>query len=94
MKGITDTEIIVANSAPMSGPYIASGDPMNAGIRSYFRHGQCRRRHRRKKDRFLHQDDGNDPVKGREILENFSLTRFLHTSAILAQRWCRPLWIE
>lgn len=36
MKGITDTEIIVANSAPMSGPYIASGDPMNAGIRSYF----------------------------------------------------------
>lgn len=71
MKGITDTEIIVANSAPMSGPYIASGDPMNAGIRSYFDMVNAGGGIDGRKIRFLHQDDGNDPVKGREILEKF-----------------------
>ena len=71
MKGITDTEIIVANSAPMSGPYIASGDPMNAGIRSYFDMVNAGGGIDGRKIRFLHQDDGNDPVKGKEILEHF-----------------------
>lgn len=78
----------------MSGPYIASGDPMNAGIRSYFDMVNAGGGIDGRKIRFLHQDDGNDPVKGREILEHFLSDEVLHTSAILAQRWCRPLWIE
>ena len=71
MKGITDTEIIVANSAPMSGPYIASGDPMNAGIRSYFDMVNAAGGIGGRKIRFLHQDDGNDPVRGQKLLEHF-----------------------
>ena len=71
MKGITDTEIIVANSAPMSGPYIASGDPMNAGIRSYFDMVNAAGGIDGRKIRFLHQDDGNDPVRGQKLLEHF-----------------------
>lgn len=71
MKGITDKEIIVANSAPVSGPYIASGDPLNAGIKAYFDMINAQGGIDGRKIRFLHQDDGNDPKRSREILEYF-----------------------
>ncbi len=71
MNGITATEIYVANSAPVSGPFIASGDPLNAGIKSYFDMINAQGGIGGRKICFLHEDDGDDVENGAHILEKF-----------------------
>lgn len=71
VQGITDTTVLVANSAAASGPFAPVGVPFNAGIRAYFRmvnegEGGVDGR----QIEFLHYtDDGFDPVAGRAALE-------------------------
>jgi branched-chain amino acid transport system substrate-binding protein len=51
VQGVTDTEIVVGNTAPTSGGYSAVGIPFNAGIEAYFR--------------MINEDEGG--IAGREL---------------------------
>lgn len=70
-QGVTDTEIIVANSAATSGAFAPVGVPFNAGIESYFKMINDAGGVNGRKIIFKHQDDEFDPVKGKAILSNY-----------------------
>lgn len=70
-QGVTDTEIIVANSAATSGAFAPVGVPFNAGIESYFKMINDAGGIKGRKITFKHQDDEFDPVKGKAILSNY-----------------------
>lgn len=67
-QGITDTEIIVGNSAATSGAYAPVGVPFNAGIESYFKMINEQGGIQGRKIVFKHTDDEFDPVKGKAML--------------------------
>ncbi|WP_426348805.1 ABC transporter substrate-binding protein [Alloiococcus sp. CFN-8] len=70
-QGVTDTEILIANSAATSGSYAPVGVPFNAGLEAYLelinKDGGVNGR----KIVFKHQDDEFDPVKGKAMLSQF-----------------------
>ncbi|MDR7857443.1 ABC transporter substrate-binding protein [Tissierella sp.] len=70
-QGVTDTEIIVANSAATSGAFAPVGVPFNAGIEAYFKMINDAGGVNGRKITFKHQDDEFDPVKGKAILSNY-----------------------
>ncbi len=70
-QGITDTEIIVANSAAVSGAFATTGDPINAGIQAYFDMINEQGGIDGRTITFLHQDDEYDPVKGMAAFQSF-----------------------
>ena len=70
-QGITDSEIIVANSAATSGAFAPVGVPFNAGIESYFKMINEEGGIRDRDLVFKHVDDEFDPIKGRAALSSF-----------------------
>ena len=70
-QGVTETEIVVANSAATSGAFAPVGVPFNAGIESYFKMINDAGGVNGRKITFKHQDDEFDPVKGKAILSNY-----------------------
>lgn len=70
-QGISDTQILVANSAATSGAFAPVGVPFNAGIESYFKMINDQGGIQGREIVFLHQDDEFDPVKGKAALANF-----------------------
>jgi len=70
-QGISDTQIIVANSAATSGAFAPVGVPFNAGIESYFKMINAEGGIQGREIIFKHQDDEFDPVKGKAALANF-----------------------
>lgn len=67
-QGVTDTEIIVGNSAATSGNYAPVGTPFNAGIQAYFKMINEAGGVNGRKITFKHIDDEFDPVKGKAAL--------------------------
>jgi len=70
-QGITDTEIIVANSAATSGAFAPVGVPFNAGIEAYFKKINDEGGIQGRQLVFKHVDDEFDPVKGKAALSSF-----------------------
>jgi branched-chain amino acid transport system substrate-binding protein len=67
-QGVTDTEIVVGNSAATSGAYAPVGVPFNAGIEAYFKMINEAGGVAKRKIKFVHTDDEFDPVKGKAAL--------------------------
>lgn len=70
-QGVTDTEILIANSAATSGSYAPVGVPFNAGIQAYLDMVNSEGGIDGRKITFIHTDDEFDPVKGKAALQNF-----------------------
>lgn len=70
-QGITDKEIIVANSAATSGAFAPVGVPFNAGIEAYFKKINDEGGIQGRNLVFKHVDDEFDPVKGKAALSSF-----------------------
>ena len=70
-QGVTDTEIIVANSAAVSGAYAPVGEPFLKGIEAYFEMINDGGGIDGRKIKFIHKDDEFDPVKGKAYLKEF-----------------------
>lgn len=70
-QGITDTEIVVANSAATSGAFAPVGVPFNAGIEAYFKKINDEGGIQGRQLVFKHVDDEFDPVKGKAALSSF-----------------------
>lgn len=70
-QGITDKEIIVANSAATSGAFAPVGVPFNAGIEAYFKKINEEGGIQGRQLVFKHVDDEFDPVKGKAALSSF-----------------------
>jgi ABC-type branched-subunit amino acid transport system substrate-binding protein len=70
-QGVTDTEIVIANSAATSGNYAPVGVPFNAGIEAYLKMVNDGGGVNGRKIVFKHQDDEFDPVKGKAMLTKF-----------------------
>lgn len=70
-QGITDTQIIVANSAATSGAFAPVGVPFNAGIEAYFKKINGEGGIQGRDIVFTHVDDEFDPVKGKAALSSF-----------------------
>ena len=68
-QGVTDTEIIIANSAAVSGNYAPVGLPFLAGIQGYLDMVNDAGGIDGRKITFIHQDDEFDPVKGKSYLQ-------------------------
>jgi ABC-type branched-subunit amino acid transport system substrate-binding protein len=69
-QGITDTEIVVGNSAATSGAYAPVGVPFNAGIEAYFKKVNEEGGIQGRSIVFKHIDDEFDPVKGKAALSS------------------------
>jgi ABC-type branched-subunit amino acid transport system substrate-binding protein len=67
-QGVTDTQIVVGNSAATSGAYAPVGVPFNAGIEAYFKMINEGGGVNNRKIVFKHTDDEFDPVKGKAAL--------------------------
>lgn len=67
-QGVTETEILVGNSAATSGAYAPVGVPFNAGIEAYFKMINDAGGVNGHKIKFVHTDDEFDPVKGKAAL--------------------------
>lgn len=67
-QGVTNTEILVGNSAATSGAYAPVGGPFNAGIEAYFKMINDGGGVNGRKIVFKHIDDEFDPVKGKAAL--------------------------
>lgn len=70
-QGVTDTEIVIANSAATSGAYAPVGGPFNAGLETYVKMINDGGGVNGRKIVFKHQDDEFDPVKGKAMLTKF-----------------------
>lgn len=70
-QGISDTEILVANSAATSGVFAPVGVPFNAGIESYFKMINDEGGIKDRQLVFKHIDDQFDPIRGRAALSSF-----------------------
>jgi ABC-type branched-subunit amino acid transport system substrate-binding protein len=71
VQGITDTEIIIANSAATSGAYAPVGVPFTAGMRAYFNKINEAGGIDGRKITYKHIDDEFDPAKGSSALTEF-----------------------
>ena len=71
VQGVTDTEIIVANSATTSGKYAGVGLPFVNAIQAYFNMVNEAGGIDGRKITFLNKDDEFDPVKGKAYLQEF-----------------------
>jgi len=67
-QGVTDTSILVGNSAATSGAYAPVGVPFNAGIEAYFAMINDAGGVDGRMIEFTHIDDEFDPVKGKAAL--------------------------
>jgi len=70
-QGVTDTEVLIANSAAVSGSYAPVGVPFLAGIEAYLKMINESGGIDGRQVTFLHTDDEFDPVKGKAALQNF-----------------------
>lgn len=70
-QGVTDTEVIIANSAATSGNYAPVGVPFVAGIEAYLKMINEAGGIDGRTVTFKHVDDEFDPVKGKTALQNF-----------------------
>ena len=70
-QGISETEIVVANSAATSGAFAPVGVPFNAGIEAYFKKINDEGGIQGRNLVFKHVDDEFDPVKGKAALSSF-----------------------
>lgn len=68
-QGVTDTEVLVANTAAVSGAYASVGLPFLAAIEAYFDMVNSEGGIDGRKITFLHEDDEFDPQKGRAYLQ-------------------------
>ena len=68
-QGVTDTEVLVANTAAVSGAYASVGLPFLAAIEAYFEVVNSEGGIDGRKITFLHEDDEFDPQKGRAYLQ-------------------------
>lgn len=64
VQGVTDTEIVVGNTAATSGALSFVGLPFNAGIEAYFQHINDNGGVNGRTIRFVHYDDGFDQATG------------------------------
>lgn len=71
VQGVTDTEVLVANSAATSGALAPVGVPFIAGIEAYFKMVNESGGMDGRNIRLLHEDDEFDPVKGKAALQNY-----------------------
>lgn len=69
VQGVTDDEIIVANTAAISGAYAPVGVPFNTGIEAYFKYINDNGGINGRKITFKHIDDEFDPAKGKAALQ-------------------------
>lgn len=69
VQGVTDTEIIVANTAAISGAYATVGQPFNTGIEAYFKYVNDNGGVHGRKITFKHIDDEFLPDKGKAALQ-------------------------
>lgn len=69
VQGVTDKEIIVGNSAAVSGTYAAVGVPFIAGIEAYFQYVNSQGGIGGRTIVFKHYDDEFDPIKGKSYLQ-------------------------
>ena len=67
-QGVTDTEILIANCAAISGPFAPVGVPFISGIRAYLDVVNAAGGIDGRQIRFLHEDDEFDPIKGKACL--------------------------
>jgi len=68
-QGVTDTEILIGNSAAVSGAYAPVGVPFIAGIQAYLDMVNSAGGIGGRKITFIHYDDEFDPVKGKSYLQ-------------------------
>jgi len=68
-QGITDTEILVGNSAAVSGAFATTGDPIVAGIQAYFDMVNAQGGIDGRTLRMIHIDDEYDPVKAKAAFQ-------------------------
>ncbi|MCL2579807.1 MAG: ABC transporter substrate-binding protein [Oscillospiraceae bacterium] len=71
-QGVTDTEILVANSSAVSGPFATTGHPLNVGIQAYFDMVNAGGGIDGRTIRFIHTDDEMDPVRARAAFASFA----------------------
>lgn len=69
VQGVTDDEILVANTAAISGAYAPVGVPFNTGIEAYFKYVNDNGGIDGRKITFKHIDDEFDPAKGKAALQ-------------------------
>ena len=69
VQGVTDEEIIVANTAAVSGAYAPVGEPFNTGIQAYFDYVNENGGVHGRKIKFEHTDDEFAPDKGKAQLQ-------------------------
>ncbi|MDO5714034.1 MAG: ABC transporter substrate-binding protein [Tissierellia bacterium] len=69
VQGVTDTEILVGNSAAVSGAYAPVGAPFNAGIEAYFKMINDEGGVNGRQIKFTHIDDEFDAAKGKAALQ-------------------------
>jgi ABC-type branched-subunit amino acid transport system substrate-binding protein len=70
-QGVTDTEILVANSTAVSGAWATTGDPIVAGIKAYFDMVNAGGGIDGRTIKFLHTDDEFDAVKAKAAFQKF-----------------------
>ena len=73
VQGVTDDEILVYNSAAISGAMATTGGPINVGIKAYFDYVNANGGIGGRKITFLHTDDEYDPVKGLAAFEKYAV---------------------
>jgi len=71
VQGITDTEVLIANSLPISGPWAVTGVPTKAGLEAYIAMVNESGGIDGRLIRYIHQDDEADPMKGKPITQSF-----------------------
>ncbi|MDR1807971.1 MAG: ABC transporter substrate-binding protein [Propionibacteriaceae bacterium] len=70
-QGVTDTQILIANSAATSGTYAPVGVPFLAGLQAYLDMVNAAGGVDGREIKFLHTDDEFDPAKGSAALTEF-----------------------
>ena len=71
VQGVTDTEILIADSVPISGNFAQTGIPTVAGLEAYIKMVNEGGGIDGRKIKYLHQDDEADPVKGKAYLQGY-----------------------
>jgi ABC-type branched-subunit amino acid transport system substrate-binding protein len=70
-QGVTDTEILVANSTAVSGAWATTGDPIVEGIKAYFNMVNSGGGIDGRTIKFIHVDDEFDAVKAKAAFQKF-----------------------
>ncbi|MCL2737071.1 MAG: ABC transporter substrate-binding protein [Propionibacteriaceae bacterium] len=71
VQGVTDTEVLIANSAATSGTYAPVGVPFLAGMQAYLDMVNAQGGINGRTIKFMHTDDEFDPAKGSAALTEF-----------------------